>query len=150
VARTFCTAACLLRKADQHVGGAAELLQLHVTELERGQLCAHGADIGGAGLVLHLHERTALEVDAEIQAMREEQRDRRDGQQCRGREADAAELGEVELRIVGDDAERRQQVENGHDRQNDDQCTQTCENHLCRSQSLLRPLRSARAAAAST
>ena len=37
---------------------------------------AHRADVGGAGLVLHFQERTAPEVDAEIQPMGEEQHDR--------------------------------------------------------------------------
>ena len=67
-------AAGLFGNADQHVGRAAELLQLHVAETETAQRRAHRGDVGGAGLGLHFQQRAALEVDAEIQPVGEEQR----------------------------------------------------------------------------
>ena len=60
---------------------AAELLQLDVAEPEPAQRRAHRGDVGGAGLGLHLQQRAALEVDAEIQPVGEEQHDRDDRQQ---------------------------------------------------------------------
>ena len=65
----------------------------------------------GPALALHLHQRAAHEVDAEIQPVEEIQRDREDRQQRRNRKADAAEAHEVEFGVVGDDAKRRQHAE---------------------------------------
>jgi hypothetical protein len=100
-------AARLFGDTDQDVGRPAKLLQLHVAEPEPAQGAAHRADIGGAGFGLHLQQRAAPEIDAEIQPMGKEQRDRHDRQRGRDRKADAAEAGEIEMRVVGHDAQRR-------------------------------------------
>ena len=100
-------AARLLRDADQHVGRAAELLKLHVAEAERRPSSRASGEIGRSRLRLHLDQRAADEIDAEIQAVEEEQQHRRDRQNRRHREADAPEAHEVELGVVGDDAKKR-------------------------------------------
>ena len=74
-------AAGLFGDPDQHVGRPAELLQLDVAEAEIAQSVARIAAMSArAGLGLHFQQRAALEVDAEIQAVGEEQRDRDDRQ----------------------------------------------------------------------
>ncbi len=123
-------AARLFRHADQHIRRSAELLQLHVAEAEAIQGRAHRADIGRAGLGLHFEEGTALEVDAEIQAVSKEQRDRDDRQRRRDREGDAAELREVEMRIVRHDAQRRQETERADDGQHGDQDAKANKNEM--------------------
>ena len=142
-----CVAARLLGHADQHIGGAAELLQLHFAKTEAAERRAHLREIGRAGFGLHFHQRAADEVDAEIQAMGEEQRDREDRQQRRNRKADAPEAHEIEIGVVRHDAQRRQQVEHGDDRQHGNQNREPYENQICHER--LRILRSARFAAAS-
>ncbi len=99
-------AARLLGDADQHVGRRAELLQLHFAKAEPAQRRAHLGEIGGAGLGLHLHQRAADEVDAEIQPVEEIEQDRQDRQQRRHRKADAPEAHEIELGVVGYDAKQ--------------------------------------------
>jgi hypothetical protein len=69
----------LLRHADEHIFRAAELLQLDLAQAQTAQRGAHLAEIGCAGFRLHLDERAADEVDAEIEAMKEEQADGEDG-----------------------------------------------------------------------
>ncbi|MEY9807549.1 hypothetical protein ABIF30_007156 [Bradyrhizobium elkanii] len=139
-------AAGLLGDADQDFRRTAELLQLHLAEAKAVQGRAHRGDVGGAGLGLHLQQRAALEVDAEIQAVGEEQRDGKDREQRRDREADAAKAGEVEMGVVRHDAQRRQQAERRDHGQDGDQDAKANENGMCHN----RPLRSARFAAAST
>ena len=101
-----CVAARLLGDADQHVVGRAELLQLHFAEAERVERGAHLGEIGRARLGLHLDQRAALEVDAEIQPVDEVKRDRQDRHQRRHRKADAPEAHEVEFGVVGNDAKQ--------------------------------------------
>ena len=59
--------------------------------------------VGIAGFGPHLHQRATLEIDAEIQPVGEEQRDRKDREQRRDRKTDAAEAGKIEVRIVRHD-----------------------------------------------
>ncbi|KTT90269.1 hypothetical protein NS44R_14895, partial [Mammaliicoccus sciuri] len=120
--------------------------QLHLAETKAVQGRAHRGDICSAGLGPHLQQRAALEVDAEIQAVGEEQRDGKDREQRRDREADAAKAREVEMCVVGDDAQRRQQAERRDHGQHGDQDAKANENGMGQE----RPLRSARFAAAST
>ena len=70
----------LLRHADQHVGRRAELLQLHLAEAQSAQRRAHLGDVGRSGPRLHLDQRAADEIDAEVQSVEEEQQDGDDGQ----------------------------------------------------------------------
>ena len=99
-------AARLLRHADQHVGRRAELLQLHLAEAEAAERRAHLGEIGGAALRLHLHQRAAVEVDAEVQPVEEVEKDRQDRQQRRHRKADAPEAHEIEFGVVRYDAKK--------------------------------------------
>ena len=99
-------AAGLLGDADQHGVGAAEFLQLHLAEPELGERRAHLGDVDRPGLGLHLHQGAAVEVDAEIQPVGEIERDRDDRQHRRDRKADPPEADEIEIGVVGDDAER--------------------------------------------
>ena len=96
----------LEREAHQDLALAAELLHLGLTEAETVGGMAHGSDIGGAGLGLELHQGAALEVDAEIQADRQEQDHRPDRQQGREREGEAPEAHEVDVRLIGPEAEQ--------------------------------------------
>ena len=100
-------AAGLLRDADQHVGRGAELLQLHLAETESAERRAHLGEIGRPGLRLHLDQRAADEVDAEIEPVEEEQQDGDDRQHRRDRKADAPKAHEVELGVVRDDPQQR-------------------------------------------
>ncbi len=68
----------LLGNAYQHIGGPAELLKLHIAEAEAAKRSAHLGKIGRAGFLLHLKQRSAAEIDAEIESVREEQDDRDD------------------------------------------------------------------------
>src|SRR5262249_37553881 len=104
-------------------------------------------EIGDADLGAHLEQRTALEVDAEVQPMGEEQRDRDDRQQRRDRKGDAAELGEVEMGVVGNDAQRRQNSHRADDRQDDNEDAEANDNVMSH---FWPRIRSARFAAAST
>ena len=99
-------AAGLLRDADQHVGRRAELLELHLAEAEPADGLAHLGEIGRTALRLHLHQRAADEVDAEIQPVKEVEQDRQDRQQRRHRKADAPEAHEIELGVVRYDAKK--------------------------------------------
>ncbi len=100
-------AAGLLGDADQHVLRTAELLQLDVAQPQPAERRAHLGQIGGAGLGLHLDQRAADEVDAEIQAIEKKQQDRNDRQQRGDRKADPPKAHEVELGVVRDDAQER-------------------------------------------
>ena len=124
-------AARLLRDADQHVCGSAELLQLNFAEAEAAERRAERRNIGGSGFALNLKQRAAAEVDAEIQTMREEQNDRGDRQQRRDRKTDPAKPREVELGVIRDDPDRRQQIEDADDGQRDDESTEAQQNVLC-------------------
>ena len=86
--------------------GRAELLQVKIAEIEPGHGRAHLGEIGRAGLGLHLHQRAADEVDAEIQAVEKVEQDRRNRQQRRDGEADAPKAHEVELGVIGNDAKQ--------------------------------------------
>ena len=141
-------AAGLFGHPDQHVGGPAELLQLHVAQPEAAQRGAHRRNVGGAGLGLHFQQRAALEIDAEIQAVGEEQHDRDNRQQRRDRKTDAAKAGEIELGVVRHDPQRRQPAEAADHRQHGNQDAEPDENDICHSR--LRMIKSARSAAAST
>src|SRR5262249_54971355 len=107
-------AARLLRDADQHVGRAAEFLQLHVSQAEPTQRRAHLGEIGRAALRLHLDERAADEIDAEVQPVKKVEQDGDDRQRRGYREADAAEPHEVEFGVVGDDPQQRDRVMQPH------------------------------------
>ena len=120
----------LLCHPYQHVGWTAELLQLDVAEPQRAQRRAHRADVGRAGFGLHFQQRAAPEIDAEIQPVGEEQHDREDRKRGRDRKADAAKAREIEMRVVRDDAQRRQQIEHGDHGQHGDQNAQPNENEL--------------------
>ena len=72
------------------------------------QVIVGRGDVGAAGRRCranseHVHQRTAPEVDAEIQPVGEEQRDRQDRQQRRDRKADAPKAHEIERRVVRSD-----------------------------------------------
>ena len=73
--------------ADQHVGRRAELLQLHLAEAQPAQRRAHLGEVGRSGLRLHLDQRAADEIDAEVQAVEEEQQDGDDRQRPRTSES---------------------------------------------------------------
>src|SRR6202035_311655 len=103
---------------------------------------------GGARLGLDFQQRAALEIDAEVQSVGEEQRDRDNRQRRRNRETDAAETREVEMRIVRDDPQRRQPAEATDDRQHDNEGAQPQENEMCHER--FRLIKWARFAAAST
>jgi hypothetical protein len=94
----------LLRHAKQHVGRRAELLKLHFAEAEAADGLAHLGEVGRAALRLHLHQRAADEVDAEVQPVREIQNDRHDRQKRGQRKADAPEAHEIEIGFVRHDA----------------------------------------------
>ena len=94
----------LLRQPDQHVGRTAELLKLHLAEAEPAERGPHLGKIGRPRLRLHLHQRAADEVDAEVQTVKEIKRDRQNRQQRRRRKADAPEAHEIELGVIGYDA----------------------------------------------
>ena len=100
-------AARLLGDAEQHVGRVAELLQLHLAETEAVHGLAHLGEIGRP-LGLQLDQRTADEVDAEIQPVSEEQDDRQDRQHRRHRKADAPEAHEIEFGFVRYDPKEAQ------------------------------------------
>ena len=91
----------------QHVGRTAELLQLHVAQPESAQRRAHLGEIGGPALRLHLDQRAADEVDAEVEPVKEVQQDRDDRQHRRDRKADAPKAHEIELGVVRDDPQQR-------------------------------------------
>jgi hypothetical protein len=57
----------LLGDTDEHVVRRAELLELHFAQPKCAERGAHFREIGSAGFGLHLHQRAALEVDAEIE-----------------------------------------------------------------------------------
>ena len=97
----------LLRDPDQHVGRAAELLQLDVAEIETRQCRAHLGKVGRSGLRLHFDQRAADEIDPEIEPVEEVQHDRDDRQHRGRRKADAPETHEVKFGIVRDDPKQR-------------------------------------------
>ncbi len=97
-------AAGLLGNADQHVVGRAELLQLKFAEMQRADGRAHLGKIGRPGFGLHLDQRAADKIDAEIQPVEEVQQDCRDRQHRRNGKADAPEAHEVKSRVIGNDA----------------------------------------------
>ena len=66
----------LFGDADEHIVRRTELLQLHFAEAKRPERGAHLRKIGSPCLRLHLDQRAALEVDAEIQPVEEIERDR--------------------------------------------------------------------------
>ena len=99
-------AAGLLRDADEHVGRGAELLELGFAEAEPVDGAAHLGEVGGSRLRLHLDQRAADEIDAEIQAVKEVQHDGDDRQRGRDRKAHAPEAHEIELGVVRDDSEQ--------------------------------------------
>ena len=71
-------AARLLGNADQHVVRARRIAAAgHRRGSSAPMRRAHLGEVGRARLGLHLHQRAADEVDAEIQAVEEIQRDRR-------------------------------------------------------------------------
>ena len=96
-------AAGLFGHPDQHLVGTAELLQLDVAEAETAQGRTHRGNVGRAGLCPYFQQRAALEIDAEVQPVGEEQRDRDNRQQRRDRKADAAKAREIEMGVVGHD-----------------------------------------------
>ena len=98
-------AAGLLRDANHHLAIGADLLQLHLAEAESLQRGAKRAHLGLATWRLDLQQRAALEVDAVVQPMREEEDERQDRQHGRDREAEAPKADEAESRVVRDDAE---------------------------------------------
>src|SRR6185437_4897334 len=100
-------AAGLFGDADQDFGGTAELLQLDLAQTERLQGRAHVREVGYARVGTDLQQHTALEIDPEVQSVTKEQRDRHDRQRRRNRKTDATELCEIEMRVVGHDAQWR-------------------------------------------
>jgi hypothetical protein len=103
-------AAGLLRDADEHVGRTAEFLQLHVAQSQSAQSRPHLRKIGRTALGLDLDQSTADEVDPEVEAVKEIERDREDRQQRRDREADAPEAHEIELGVVRNDPQQRDRM----------------------------------------
>ena len=116
--RTFCTAACC---AASPPGCSATRISTSAgppnccsctsprprpPSVARIAAMSAGPDFG-----LHFQQRAALEIDAEIQPVGEEQRDRDDRQHRRDRKADAAKAHEVELGVVRHDPQRRQPAE---------------------------------------
>src|SRR3974390_96365 len=61
----------LLGDTNQHVVRCAELLELNFAKAEPIQRRAHLGKIGGWGLRLYLDQSATLEVDAEIQTVKE-------------------------------------------------------------------------------
>ena len=120
----------LLGDPDQHVRRGAKLLQLHVAEAEPTQRGAHLGKIGRPALRLHLDHGAADEVDAEIQPVGEEQHDREDRKSRGDWEADATKAREIEMRVVWDDAQRRQEIEHRDHGQHDNQNAKPNENVL--------------------
>ncbi len=113
--RTRCTACCCASSPPgccamriKHVGRPAELLQLNLDQVELGQGRAHLGEVGLPALDLDLDQRAAAEIDAEIEPMKEVERDRDDRQHRRERKADPPELDEVEVGVVRDDAEGKE------------------------------------------
>src|SRR5262249_55869497 len=86
----------LLSNSDQHVGRTAELLQLQVTETKAGERGTHRSKVGLSRFRLHLDQCAAFEINTEIQAVEEIQRNRNDRHHRGCRKADAAESNEVE------------------------------------------------------
>ena len=66
----------LLGDADQDVVRAAELLELNIAETESAKGGAQLGEIGGAAFRLDLDQRTADEIDAEIETVKEVEEDR--------------------------------------------------------------------------
>jgi hypothetical protein len=83
-------------QVDQHDVGLAEGLQHHVAEAEAVQVRAHLVEFGGAA-GLDLDQQAAAEVDAEVQPLGEDQRDRAQHDQERDTEEPRPRLHEVEL-----------------------------------------------------
>ena len=69
-------------------------------------VAAHLGEIGRPRFGLHLHQRAADEIDAEIQPVKEIKQDRHDRQHRRNGKADAPEAHEVEFGVVGNDAKK--------------------------------------------
>src|SRR6185295_14589558 len=78
----------------------AEFLQLHLSKTQPVKRRAHRTDIDLASLLLHLDQRSALEVDAEIEPMGEIEQQCKNRKRCRHRKTDPAEAHEVKLRVV--------------------------------------------------
>ena len=74
---------------DEQRGGIAELLQGDLAEMQAVETAAHRREIGGLR-GLHFHENAAGEIDAIVEAGRDEQRHRGDRQQHRDGDAEEA------------------------------------------------------------
>jgi hypothetical protein len=72
---------------DQKFARGAELLDLHLAEVQAADGLANAADIGRPGGGLHLDEGAAFEVDTDVQPEGEERHDADDGQKSGERKA---------------------------------------------------------------
>ena len=93
--------AVLALQVDQHVVGLAEFLQRHFAEPKPAQQAAHLSEVGRA-VGLDLHQDAAAEVDAEVEALDQEQRHRGEHQRRRKRQEQLAPSHEGQVRSHGD------------------------------------------------
>jgi hypothetical protein len=87
------------------------LLELNLAKTKAADRFTHLGEIGRAAFGLHLQQRTANEVDSEIQPMEKIEKDRQDRQQRGHRKADAPEAHEIELGVVRYDAKKAHEVD---------------------------------------
>lgn len=99
-------AAFRLLHTYQHLVRRTELLHLHVAEIQRSELGTDAGDVGGRLMRLELEDRAALEVDAEVEADREEQRDGGQKHDRRERERQHAQPHEADVRRLGEKSEK--------------------------------------------
>ena len=78
-----------------------------LSEAKAAQRGAHPRKIGDLRLRLHLEQRAADEIDAEVQAQREIERDGGNRSDRRQRKADAPEAHEIELGVIREEPQKR-------------------------------------------
>src|SRR5690606_10271140 len=83
---------------DENVRGLAELMQRHIADAEAAEAAAQRPEVGRL-LRAHLDQQAAAEVDAEVEALHQDKRDRRDGDHRRDREEEVAPAEEVQAGI---------------------------------------------------
>jgi len=94
--------AFLIRQADQHVAGAAEVLHLGLAHLQRFHAMADVGEVGRLS-VLHFHHRAAGEFHRQVQALGGQEEHRQDEGHQRDR---GGELAVAHERDVPFDAEK--------------------------------------------
>ena len=101
----------LLLDANEHVAFRVQALDLQIAEIEHGERAAHLADVRGARCGSHFDQRAALEVDAVVEAVDQNDAERDYGKQRREHEAMQLVAHERQSRAVRKEVET---LEIGH------------------------------------